>query len=47
MKKELLFNLSSKLFVCEGVFVNVREKISYLWDDFYYIYIIINIWFLF
>lgn len=44
MKKELLSNLSSKLLVCEGVPVNAREKISHLWDDFYYIYTIINTW---
>lgn len=44
MKKELLSNLSSKLLVCEGVPVNAREKISHLWDDFNYIYTIINTW---
>lgn len=42
--KKLLSNLSSKLLVCEGVPVNAREKISKLWEDFHYIYTIINTW---
>lgn len=42
--KKLLSYLSSKLLVCEGVPVNAREKISQLWEDFHYIYTIINTW---